>query len=399
MIVEVIAVGTELLLGEIVNSNVAVIGRRLAGEGFDAHYQVTVGDNLGRLTEAIRTALARADAVVLTGGIGPTQDDLTRHAICEVLGVQMDRDEGHAEHIRQRLIAARGSVAESTLRMADYPAGSETLPNRVGVALGVAAEHEHGLIFAMPGVPAEMTVMLDEQVMPRLREASGEPAILKNRIIRTWGYGESQVSEMLDDLYESTNPSVAFLIDASEVRIRVSAKAESEAAADEMIAKVEAVVVDRLGYAVFAYDDDRVETIVVRQLREHGWIVATVETSTLGEVATRLAATPGGGAVFAGGIVVPSGSPPDDVEHRAVELLDRTPIVAGVILAVSEISGEIGQTGTGARQVGVAVRTPQGTTTRVIGLLGDDARTRRFSVPGALHALRIALGDTRPTHP
>jgi len=395
LIVEVIAVGTELLLGEIVNSNVAAIGQRLAAEGHDAHFQVTVGDNMGRLTDAIRTAAARADAVIMTGGIGPTQDDMTRDAICEVTGAEIIRDETHAEHIRQRLLAARGYVAETTLRMADYPAGSDPMPNRVGVALGIAAHLDGVPIFAMPGVPSEMAVMLDEQVMPRLRAASGEAAVLKSRIIRTWGYGESQVSEMLDDLYEATNPSVAFLINASEVRIRVSAKAKSEHAADAMIAGVESVIVERLGNAVFGYDEDVVERIVVRLLSERGWTVATVETSTLGELATRIASAVGGSLVFAGGVFVPAGLPPEDVETRAAALLERTAVDADVVVAVSEISGEVGATGTGARKVGVAVRTPSGTTTNTIGLLGDDARARRFGVPGALHVIRLALSDTR----
>ncbi|HSK95576.1 MAG TPA: competence/damage-inducible protein A, partial [Euzebyales bacterium] len=177
MIVEVIAVGTELLLGQIVNTNVAVIGTRLADEGFDAHYQVTVGDNLERLAATIRTAIERADAVILTGGIGPTQDDLTREALCAVTGRAMARDEAHAEAIRERIVRIRGHVAESTLRMADHPDGATGLPNRNGVALGIAMEHRGVPIFAVPGVPSEMAVMLDEQVMPRLRRASGEPAV------------------------------------------------------------------------------------------------------------------------------------------------------------------------------------------------------------------------------
>ena len=394
MIVEVIAVGTELLIGQIINSNVAAIGSRLADEGFDAHYQVTVGDNLDRLADAIRTAVARADAVVMTGGIGPTQDDMTRDAICAVTGSEMLRDEAHAAKIKDRLMKARGYVAENTLRMADYPAGSEPLPNRKGVALGVAMELDGKWIFAMPGVPSEMIPMLEEEIMPRLREASGEPSVLKSRVIRTWGYGESQVAEILDDLYDSSNPSVAFLINAAEVRIRVSAKAEVEAVADEMIAGVEATIVERLGEAIFAYDDDVIETIVVALLADRGWTIATVEASTLGMVATEIAATPGGADVFAGGHVVAAGEPPADVEQRALDLLEKAP-PADVAVAVSEISAGADAAGdTSSRLVGVAVRTPEGTQARTVGLLGDDERARRFSVPGALHAVRLAVSGT-----
>lgn len=391
MIVEVIAVGTELLIGQIINSNVAAIGSRLAEEGFDAHYQVTVGDNLDRLADAIRTALDRADAVVMTGGIGPTPDDMTREAICAVTGSGMLRDEAHAAKIHDRLLKTRGYVAENTLRMADYPQGAQPLPNRVGVALGVAMEQQGKWIFAMPGVPTEMIPMLEEEVMPRLREASGEPAVLKSRVIRTWGYGESQVAEILDDLYESANPSVAFLINAAEVRIRISAKAASHAAAAKMIAGVEATIVERLGDAIFAYDDDVIETIVVALLAEQSWNIATVESSTLGMVATQISATPGGPALFAGGRVVRPSEPPGDVEQRALDLLEEAP-PADVAVAISEISAGADAAGeTSSRLVGVAVRTPERTMARTVGLLGDDERARRFSVPGALHAVRLAV--------
>ncbi|MDH5615939.1 MAG: competence/damage-inducible protein A, partial [Acidimicrobiia bacterium] len=190
MIVEVIAVGTELLLGQIVNSNVAVIGRRLAEEGFDAHFQVTVGDNLARLTDTIRTAAVRSDAVILTGGIGPTQDDLTREAICEVAGRRMVRNEEYANVIRERIMAARGVMPENNLRQADHPEGAEQLPNANGMALGISLEHEGTWLFAVPGVPSEMRVMIEDQVLPRLRRAAGGPTVLVSRVLKTWGWGE-----------------------------------------------------------------------------------------------------------------------------------------------------------------------------------------------------------------
>lgn len=393
MIVEVIAVGTELLLGEIVNSNLATIGARLAEDGFDAHYQQVVGDNVGRLSDSIRTAIGRADAVVMTGGIGPTQDDLTRDAICAVAGVGLLRDEAHAEMIRQRLLARRGYVAESSLRMADYPETATPLPNAKGVALGIAIDIDGTPVFAMPGVPREMVTMLDEQVRPRLRAASGEPAVLRNRVIRSWGYGESQVSEMLDDLYASTNPSVAFLINAAEVRIRVSAKAETVERADAMIAEVEAVVRDRLGDAVFGVDDDIVEVILARELAARGWRVGTVETLTAGRVAAQLTSVPGGDAVLGRSVIVPMVADPGDVERRAVALLDEPGHDAEVLVAVSEIEGEHRDTNS-ARRVGIAVRTPDGVGSRRIDVLGDDERARLFAVPGALHAVRLAIsGD------
>jgi nicotinamide-nucleotide amidase len=155
LIIEVIAVGTELLIGQIVNSNAAVIGSRLAEDGFDAHYQVTVGDNLARLVAAIEVALARSDAVLITGGIGPTRDDLTREALCQVGGRVMVREQAHAAWIKDRLRPGGGEVNPTVLRMADLPEGSLPLANPNGVALGVAMEVEGKWIFAVPGVPAE----------------------------------------------------------------------------------------------------------------------------------------------------------------------------------------------------------------------------------------------------
>jgi len=247
VIVEVISVGTELLLGQIVNSNAATIAQRLAAAGLDAHYQTTVGDNLQRLTGAIADAAARADAVVLTGGMGPTPDDLTRDALCAYAGAGIVRDAAQEQRIRDRINQARGTVTASALRMADYPEGADPLPNPVGVALGAAMEHEGVHLFALPGVPSEMVAMLDAEVMPRLGALVGEPAVLRSRLLATVGLGESQVAEMLGELNDYANPSVAYMLSEGRTRIRISAKAATDAAADALIDEMEAAVVARLG--------------------------------------------------------------------------------------------------------------------------------------------------------
>ncbi|MGI9586532.1 MAG: CinA family nicotinamide mononucleotide deamidase-related protein [Acidimicrobiia bacterium] len=393
MIVEIVAVGTELLIGQIINSNAAAIGSRLAEEGFDVHYQTTVGDNIGRLGSAIEDAAQRADAVILTGGIGPTQDDLTREAICAVTGREMLRDEVHAQGIHDRLSRAGRSVTANTLRMADYPEGAEPLPNRAGVALGVAVEHEQTWIFAIPGIPTEMIVMLDEQVVPRLREISGEQAVLKSRVLHTWGFGEAQVADLLDDLFESENPSIAFLVHASEIRVRITAKAGSVAAADDMISVVEAQVRDRLGDAVFGVDEDTVEGLIVGLLDDRSWKISTVEASTLGMVAGRIAGPRSGRSVFAGGRILSGSDQANDVERRALQLLSQTD-EGDVLVSISEISHVDADSagGLSPRKVGIGVRTPEKTMALTVGLLGDDERARQFAVVGALHAVRLAVG-------
>lgn len=390
MIVEIIAVGTELLLGEIINTNVADIGKRLAEDGFDVHYQVTVGDNLERLVETIRTACNRADAVILTGGIGPTQDDQTRDAICALLGVGLATDRDHAEAIRVRL-AERGVVADTALKMADYPETAEPLPNSAGVALGIAANHEGTPIFSVPGVPTEMRPMIDDHVRPRLRQLSGEPAVLSSRLLHSWGYGESQIAEMLDDLYETTNPSVAFLIKGPEVRVRITAKAGSVEETSTMIAGVESVVRERLADAIFAVDEETVDGIVEEALSQRGWTVDSLEISTRGLLASRLAGIKG----FAGGVIRPSvGAEVADVEEHVRALMDAMTSSADVSVVVGEITEQRTDDGAASRRIGVAIRTPEAETVMSVRALGNDERARTFAAVGAIHLLRKALATT-----
>jgi len=376
LIVEVIAVGTELLIGQIANTNAAFIGARLAEEGFDAHFQVTVGDNLDRLISAIGDALGRADAIILTGGIGPTQDDLTREAMARVAGRTMVRDLEHAAWIESRVRNQSGSVNPGVLRMADLPEGAEGLRNANGVALGVALEHKGKWLLAVPGVPVEMRAMLDGQVIPRLRRMSGETSILRSRLLRTWGIGESRIAEALDDQFESANPSVAFLISDMEVKVRISAKAADAAAATELIAPVERKIRDTLGEAVFAVDDETVEDIVVERLAARGWKVATREEATMGQVGSRIAIA--GTELFAG-TVIGSGRPPP----------------ADVILTVGPIGPDLDEGPRTTRRVEMEVTTPAGGTTRAFDFGGDDERVRSFATIAALHVIRLALEAAR----
>lgn len=379
MIVEVVTVGTELLIGQIINSNAARIGERLADEGFDAHYQVTVGDNLGRLSAAITTSLGRADAVLLTGGVGPTQDDLTREAICAATGCAMRRDEEHARRIHQRIMARRGFVADSVLRMADHPEGAEPLPNTQGLALGVALRYEGKWIFAVPGVPREMTAMIDLEVMPRLRAAAGAPTVIKSRVLNTWGYGESQVAEILADLYESTNPSIAFLISDMEVKVRITAKAEDASSVEELIAPVEAEVRRRLGDVVFATDDETNLDVIERSLG--GRRVGVFEVATAGMVTHRLSGISG----FGGGTTAVDGADALELARRAKAVFD---VKIGLGISEPRISEDAGEQVT---EMTFAVATPDGEDSHDMRFFGTGERARSYAVIAALHVLRQAL--------
>jgi nicotinamide-nucleotide amidase len=382
VIVEVIAVGTELLIGQIVNSNGALIASRLAGHGLDAHFQVTVGDNLDRLSDAIRTALGRSDSVILTGGLGPTQDDLTREAICLVTGRAMSRDQGQVAWIEDRLRSQGRALSENVLRMADLPEGADGMANTNGAALGVALDHHGKWLFALPGVPAEMIAMLDGEVLPRLRKELGSGGVLRSRLLRTWGLGESEVAERLDDLFGSTNPSLAFLINDMEVQVRISAKAPDSEAADRLIEPVEDEARRRLGQAVFGVDEETVETLICEGLTARGWTLGTIEQATQGQVGARIAGTDRVGASFAGTVIT---------GNRLMEL--KAPL-ADVILTVGAADDQSSGDRT-TRSVEITVTTPEQVTKRVFEFGGDDERLRSFATIAGLHQIRIAVDHRR----
>jgi nicotinamide-nucleotide amidase len=408
MIVEVVAVGTELLLGQIVNNNAAVIAARLAEEGFDAHFQVVVGDNESRLVDALVTALGRADAVILTGGIGPTQDDLTREAMCAATGRNMEFSEEYAERLRARWEATGRVMPDSNLRQAEYPEGAEQLPNMKGTAPGLALLHEGTWIFALPGVPQEMVMLLDDEVMPRLRRTAGGPAVVKSRLLRSWGMSESQVSELLDDLFRaSTNPSVAFLASSGEIKVRITAKADTEDEAAAMIDPLEVEVRERLGSRVFGADEETIEMVVLRLLEERGWRLATAESATGGLVAARITSVPGASQVFVGSVVAYATDVkmavlgvPEDVlrdagvvsEATAIAMAEGAARLLGAEVAVS-VTGSAGpdvqEQPAGTMVVGV--HTPDQSAARSFRLPGDRERVRTYAGTAALQLLRLAV--------
>jgi nicotinamide-nucleotide amidase len=411
VIVEVIAVGTELLLGQIVNGNGAVIGRRLAEEGFDAHYQVVVGDNDDRLVAALATALGRADAVILTGGIGPTQDDLTREAICRATGTEMAFSEEYAARLRARWEASGRVMPESNLRQAEYPEGGVQLPNPKGTAPGIALEHDGIWIFALPGVPQEMMALLDDEVMPRLRRVAGGPAVVKSRLLRSWGMSESQVAELLDDLFQaSINPSVAFLASSGEIKVRVTAKANTEEEASALIAPVEAEVRQRLGGRIFGSDGETIEAIVLGMLEERGWHLATAESATGGLIAARITSVPGASRSYVGSVVSYAtelksrllGVPPETLEEAGVVSEETAMAMAAGAARLLHAEVAVSVTGSAgpeeqeqpAGTMVIGVHTPDDTAARTFRLPGDRERIRTYAGTAALQLVRLAVEGT-----
>lgn len=404
MIVEVIAVGTELLLGQIVNTNAAVIGAAMAERGLDAHFQQVVGDNLSRISTAIRVGLDRSDAVVITGGIGPTQDDMTREALADVTGQALVFSEEYAGQLREWWARRGREMPESNLRQAYYPEGAVMLPNPRGTAPGLMVEHEGKPIFCVPGVPAEMEQLMATEVLPRLATASGSEKVIASVLLRTWGRAESEVAELLDDLYTgSVNPSLAFLASNSEIKIRMTAKAETAAEARSLIEPMEMEVRSRLGESIFGTDEETIERVLLRLLSERGQTIGTAESMTGGLVTARLTDLPGSSAVVKGGVVAYQ----TELKQRLLGLPDVPGVVseeAAVALATGaralldvdvalSVTGSAGpdplEKPVGTVMIGVA--TPEDARAREMRFTGDRDRIRAFGATAALHLARLAI--------
>ena len=412
MIVEVVAVGTELLLGQIVNTNASEIGARLADAGVDHFHQGVVGDNIDRISEAVSFAAARADAVIVTGGIGPTPDDLTREALCAAAGVEMAFSDEHAAEMREYWEARGRSMPESNLRQARYPQGAELIPNPKGSAPAVKMSIGGAWVFAIPGVPAEMIHLMDTEVVPFLvSQAGGEGGVVASRVLRTWGESESRIGEILGDLYDAhTNPTIAFLASAGEIKVRITAKAGDAAAARDLIDPLETEVRRRLGGRVYGADDDTVEALLLDRLRASGWALATGESATGGLIAARLTSVPGSSDVFRGSVVAYHRSVKVGLLGVGESLMDGPGVVsqevaiamAHGVAAVVDADVAISVTGAAGPEphgrppgtMVVAVRTPRDAMARTLAMPGDRERVRAYTATAALHLARLAVAGT-----
>lgn len=305
---EVVAVGTELLLGQVVDTNSAWIGDQLALAGIDCHFQTTVGDNQARIASALRIALDRADAVIVCGGLGPTTDDISREAIAEALGVTLVRDLPMVERIRELFQARRREMAPSNARQADRVDGATFIPQERGTAPGLICPVGDKVVYAVPGVPYEMTEMVERAVLPDLKRRLGPSAVILSRMLRTWGMPESTLGEMvagrIEALEERSNPTIAFLASGIEgLKVRITAKASTEAEATAMLDSEEAELRAILGDVVFGIDDQSMERVVADLLVERGLTLGVAESLTGGLVGSRLADTEGASTWFRGSIV------------------------------------------------------------------------------------------------
>ncbi|MGH8994409.1 MAG: competence/damage-inducible protein A, partial [Acidimicrobiia bacterium] len=306
---DVLAVGTELLLGQLVDTNSAWIGEQLAAVGIDSHLHVVVGDNQDRVVETMRWLLAGSDALLVCGGLGPTPDDLTREAIAELMGVPLVRQEHLVDHIRDMFMRWGRVMSPSNARQADVPEGGRAIDNAKGTAPGLACPVGDKVIYAVPGVPYEMQAMVTDDVIPDLLVRAGERSTIVSRSLRTWGSAESALAERIAGRVDAqTNPTIAFLARGIEgLYVRITAKAEDEAGARKLIEAEEAELRAILGELVFGVDDESMETVVLALLRERGWTLAVAESVTGGLVGARLVGAPGASDTFRGGLVTYAG--------------------------------------------------------------------------------------------
>lgn len=412
---EVIAVGTELLLGQIVDTNSSWIGEQLALIGIDSHFQTKVGDNPARIRAVVEQALDRSDAVIMCGGLGPTQDDLTRPVIAEVMGVPLERDPAIVDRI-EKMFSGRGrAMPANNLLQADVPVGATVIPVMPGTAPGLKAPVTHGpdqtekVIYAVPGVPWEMKQMVGEFILPDLKERAGITAIIRSRTLRTWGESESGLAERLADeitrLDAEGGCTLAFLASGIEgLKVRLTAKAETDAEVDALLDAEEAVVRSILGDdLIFGLDDENMEAAVLKILTAQGRTLGLAESLTGGLMGARLTSVPGASKAFRGSIVsyasevkfdvlgVPEGPV---VSEEAVIAMVRgaTEVLkADVGIAVTGVAGPDPQDGIDPGTVWVASLVDGAVETHVLNMPFDRDRIRQFTVITALNGLRLRL--------
>ncbi|HWL65083.1 MAG TPA: competence/damage-inducible protein A [Actinomycetota bacterium] len=299
---EIVGVGTELLLGQIANTNARVISRALAAIGIDVYFHTVVGDNPDRMIDTIRRAMERADAVVVTGGLGPTPDDITREAVAAAVGVALIRDEELVSYIKGVFEKLGRDMPENNLRQADLPEGATPIVPE-GTAPGFSLESAGKIVFALPGVPWEMQAMLQKSVIPKLKELGGDQTILSREVLVV-GLGESKAHELIHDIVEAqSNPTIAYRASAAQVRLRITAKASSESEALGLIDPVEKQIRERVGEDAVSGRHASLADALGEMLRERGATMAAAESLTGGLIAAEITKTSGAGDYFLGSIV------------------------------------------------------------------------------------------------
>lgn len=405
---EIVGVGTEILLGQITNSNAQWMSQRLAEIGVDVLHHQVVGDNVQRIAEALGLALSRSEAVLATGGLGPTQDDVTREAISLALDSPLVRRPEIEEFLREKFRNLGREMPQINLVQADVPEGGRYILPQRGTAPGLACARGDRVLYAVPGVPAEMREMMTGTILPELSARSGT-VTLASRVLRCTGIAEAKVAERLDDLFASSrNPTVAYLASSGEVKVRLTAKAVSRAEAEDLMRPVAEEVERRLAPSVFTTHDEELEEAVGRRLHAARATVATAESLTGGGVAARLTRVPGASEYFVGSAVCYTAEAKRTVLGVSPEVLDGPGIVseecaramaagarrlfgADLAVALTGVAGPEAHGGQPPGQVWVALETAELASARGFRAPGDRGQVRRWAEQAALDMLRRHL--------
>ena len=369
---EIITIGTEILLGEIVDTNTRYIARTLRGLGVDLYRTITIGDNMDRIAEAIQNSMQHANIIITTGGLGPTVDDPTRDAVAKAMGVETEFREDLWEQVVATIARYGRKPSENQKRQAYVPKGAIGLMNPVGTAPCFIVETENNAVISLPGVPQEMEHILHESVIPYLQKRFNLDEIIKVRVLHCAGLGEGMIDEKIADLETFSNPTVGLAAHTGVVDVRIAAKAKSEAEANEMIARVETEVRVRLGSIVFGADEDRLDEVVLNTVARMGWTLTAIESGLDGLLARK---------------IPHSASLPNLTADSLMQALRsaRADSKADIALGVSVFMDE--------RAAEMAMVTPKGEKTHRITYGGPPRSLPYWSVNLALNWLRVTVEE------
>ncbi len=367
---EIITIGTEILLGEIVDTNTRYIARNLRALGVDLYRTITIGDNVDRIASAIRNSMERADIVITTGGLGPTVDDPTREAVAKAVGVETEFREDLWQQVVETISRYGRKPSENQKRQAYVPKGALGIKNPVGTAPCFIVETAKNAVISLPGVPQEMEHILHESVIPYLQKRFNLDEVIKVRVLHCSGLGEGMIDEKIADLETLSNPTVGLAAHTGVVDVRIAAKAKNEAEANEMIARVEADVRARLGSVVFGADEDRLEEVVLNMAARRGYTLTMIESGLDGLLARKVPHTAS----------LPDLSPAALMDAlRAARAESRADIALGISVYMDERAAEM------------AMITPKGEKTHRITYGGPPRSLPRWSMNLALNWLRTFL--------
>lgn len=410
---EIIFTGTELLLGQVLNTHAQCLGQELAALGVEIIRHTTVGDDWEGLTNALREALGRADLIITTGGLGPTSDDLTLAAVADVLGLPLVLNETVLYWIKEYFARRGQAVPENLTRQAYFPEGAIVLPNAAGTAPGCIVEKEGKIIISLPGPPRELTPMFEDHVVPFLSKRLARGGVLNFRVVRVTGIAEYAVQNLLRDLEGKEKVQLGYIAKPGEVHVRIAAVGRDAAEAQQLVAGMIKEVRARLGDYIFAYDEESIEEVAGKLLAAKGYTVAVAESCTAGMVAARLTDVPGSSAYFMGGIVAYDNKVKEKILGVQTEILrDKGAVSPETAVAMAEgvrrllctdagigITGIAGPTGgTPEKPVGlvyIAVAVPGQTVVKKYNFPGRRFAVRQGAANAALKMLRDLLENDR----